>query len=110
MKRSDIIGFKLKELREQYDLKQKEISEKLNIAQTTYAGYETGKHEPNIETLIGLANIFRTSIDYIVGRYNEPLNIEQENMLNKGEVSAKRKRSKAAGSPCKPSDASARAK
>lgn len=70
MKTSEIIAIKLKELRTKSNLTQKEISEMLGIAQTTYAGYETGKHEPNADTLKKLAQIHKTSIDYIVGRYS----------------------------------------
>lgn len=69
MKTSEIIAIRLKELRNSNKLTQQEISEKLDIAQTTYAGYETGKHEPNADTLRKLAELFKTSVDYIIGRY-----------------------------------------
>lgn len=69
MKTNEIISIKLKELRKHNKLTQQEVSEKLNIAQTTYAGYETGKHEPNIETLKKLAELYKISVDYIIGRY-----------------------------------------
>ena len=69
MKTSETIAIKLKELRAANKLTQKNVSEKLNIAQTTYAGYETGKHEPNAETLLKLADLYKTSVDYIIGRY-----------------------------------------
>lgn len=69
MKTSEIIAIKIKELRKNHNLTQKEISEKLNIAQTTYAGYETGKHEPNTETLLKIAELFNCSVDYLIGRY-----------------------------------------
>lgn len=48
------------------DLTQKEVSEILGIAQTTYAGYETGKNEPDVNTLIKLAKLYKTSIDILV--------------------------------------------
>lgn len=59
----------LKELREEQGKTQKELAEDLHISQVTYSNYELGKREPNIETLIALANYFRVSIDFLVGRY-----------------------------------------
>lgn len=48
---------------------QAQISALLGIAQTTYAGYETGRHEPNVQMLIKIAELYNVSIDYLVGRY-----------------------------------------
>jgi len=50
-------------------LTQEDVAKKLDISRTTYAGYEKGYHEPDIETLIKIADLFETSIDYLVGRY-----------------------------------------
>ena len=52
-------------------LTQTEIAKKLNINRVTYTGYETGKHFPDVETLIKIADILETSIDYLVGRYDK---------------------------------------
>ena len=41
----------------------------LGIAQTTYAGYETGRYEPDLETLTKIADYYKISIDYLIGRY-----------------------------------------
>lgn len=48
---------------------QTETAELLGIAQTTYAGYETGKYEPNIDMLMKIADLYNVSVDYIIGRY-----------------------------------------
>lgn len=64
-----MLNERLKELRLKHEYSQKDVSEKLNIAQTTYAGYETGKHEPNIKTLTALANLYGVSLDFLTGRY-----------------------------------------
>jgi len=45
------------------------ISDAIGIARQTYAGYERGYHEPSIESLIALAEIYGVSLDYITGRY-----------------------------------------
>lgn len=65
-----MLNEKLKELRKSKKYTQKQISELIGISQTTYAGYETGKHEPNIEILIKIADIHKISLDYLTGRYN----------------------------------------
>lgn len=59
---------RLKELRIQHGLLQKDVAIKLGVDRTTYVKYENGKSEPNNETLQKLADIFNTSTDYILGR------------------------------------------
>lgn len=59
---------RLKNLREDADLTQKEISEYLHISQRTYSHYENGTRNIPIETMIRLANYYHTSVDYLVGR------------------------------------------
>lgn len=56
---------KLKELRKQNGKTQIEMAKFLNIAQTTYAGYETLTSEPTIETLKKLADYYGVSLDYL---------------------------------------------
>ena len=59
---------KLKELRLQKGLSQKELSNTLNIEYQNYNKYELDKNEPNIETLKKIADFYDVSIDFIVGR------------------------------------------
>jgi len=58
---------RLRELRTASPYTQKDIAQKLNISVSAYQYYEAGKNEPNIEKLIILADMFGTSIDYLVG-------------------------------------------
>ena len=58
---------KLKELREENGVSQKEIAQYLNIKQNTYSQYETGKRQLPIETLIKIAEYYKTTTDYILG-------------------------------------------
>lgn len=58
---------KLKELREEYGISQKEIANYLNIKQNTYSQYETGKRQLPIDVLVKLAKFYNTTTDYIVG-------------------------------------------
>lgn len=62
---------RLKDLREDRDLCQKNVAKALNISQTNYSKYELEKINIPIETLKKLALLFDTSIDYILGLTNE---------------------------------------
>ncbi len=58
----------LKYQREACDYTQKQVAELLAIAPRSYQRYESGEREPNIETLIQIANLFKISLDELVGR------------------------------------------
>lgn len=58
---------RIKDLREDHDLTQREIAEYLHIKQNTYSQYENGKRQLPIEFLIALAKYYKTSTDYILG-------------------------------------------
>jgi transcriptional regulator with XRE-family HTH domain len=58
---------RLKLLRNENNLFQKEVAKKLGIARNTYSGYETGVREPDLEMLKKIASIFNCSIDYLIG-------------------------------------------
>lgn len=62
---------RIRALREDKDLKQKEIAKILNVAQTTYSDYECGKINIPIEILKKLAFYHETSIDYLLEMTNE---------------------------------------
>lgn len=58
---------RLKELREDNDLLQKEVAEKLDIRYNVYQRYEYGERLIPIDKLIKLAEMYNTSTDYILG-------------------------------------------
>mgnify|MGYP004517909997 FL=1 len=62
---------RLKDLREDKDLLQKDIANILSIKQQQYSLYETGKRDLPLELAIILSNFYNTSIDYIVGKTNK---------------------------------------
>lgn len=62
----------IKNLREDKDIKQKEIAEYLNISQNTYSQYETGVISLTAETLIKLAHFYNVSIDYLLDQTENP--------------------------------------
>lgn len=73
----------LKKKRTELNLTQKEVSKELHITTQAYANYEQGLREPNIETLIRLANYYHTSIDYLVGRDTQIINLNTLNGRDK---------------------------
>lgn len=63
---------RLRDLREDNDLKQKDIANVLNTTQQVYSRYENGLTELPIRHLITLANFYKVSCDYILGLSNNP--------------------------------------
>jgi len=59
---------RLKDLREDRELMQKEVAAVLKIDQRVYSTYETGKREIPLHHLITLADFYHTSLDYLTGR------------------------------------------
>ena len=62
---------KLIELRKKKKISQGELANQIKISQQSISSYENNTREPDIETLIKLADFFEVSIDYLVGRNNE---------------------------------------
>ena len=63
---------RLKDLREDRDISQKQMAEMLHIAQTTYSDYELGKINIPLDTLKKLAIFFDTSTDYLLDLTDDP--------------------------------------
>ena len=62
---------RLRDLREDADLKHSDIAEYLHIKQNTYSQYENGNRQLPIDALIKLAKFYNVSTDYILGLTNE---------------------------------------
>lgn len=62
---------RIRDLREDHDLTQTQVEEKLNIPQRTYSYYETGQRMLPPEVLVKLANLYGVSVDYLLGRTNK---------------------------------------
>lgn len=62
------IGNKLKELRKNENLTQKQLADKLEIGRVNYTRYETGVVRPDYETLIKLADFYDISLDELFDR------------------------------------------
>ncbi|MBR2453224.1 MAG: helix-turn-helix transcriptional regulator [Clostridia bacterium] len=63
---------RLRDLREDSDLKQKDIADILNTTQQVYSRYENGLNELPIHHLVTLADFYKVSTDYILGRTDNP--------------------------------------
>lgn len=76
---------KIKELRKNMGLTQNKVASALNVSQTTFCDYENGVSNPDVKTLIKLADFFNVSIDELVGRESDLINLkylnETENYL-----------------------------
>ena len=62
---------RIRDLREDKDLAQKEVAEMLKIHQTTYSDYELGHLNIPMDVLDRLADFYKTSTDYLLGRTDE---------------------------------------
>ena len=63
---------KIRDLREDNDLKQRQLAEYLNCSQRAYSNYELGQRDIPTDVLIRLANFYNVSIDYLLGQTNNP--------------------------------------
>ena len=62
----------IKALREDNDIRQREIAEYLGVSQNTYSQYENGVISLTAEVLIKLADYYNVSVDYLLDRTNNP--------------------------------------
>jgi len=67
-----IVSERLKQLRKEYKLSQKQVAEILGISESGYGYYEQGRNEPSIEMLNKLADRYNVTIDYLLGRTDDP--------------------------------------
>jgi len=59
---------RLRDLREDQDLNQTQIAELLQVHQTTYSDYELGRVNVPVSALHTLADFYKVSVDYLLGR------------------------------------------
>lgn len=83
---------RIAELRKEHNLNQVGLGMKLNVSQKMISAYESGIHQPNIDTLMRMAKLFNVSVDYIIGNSNirysaetfskENLSVDELELLN----------------------------
>lgn len=75
------IGQRIKSLREQKNLAQKELATILKIGNSTLSQYETGTRTPSDDMKIAIANYFGVSLDFLLGRNEkEPASISTDGL------------------------------
>ena len=63
---------RIRDLREDMDLKQKDLAAYLRCSQVAYSYYELGKRDIPTDVLLRLADFYSTSTDYLLGRTDDP--------------------------------------
>lgn len=63
---------RIRDLREDNDMNQTKVAEYLGMSQTGYSKYETGDNDIPTQILIKLADLYDVSVDYLLGRTNNP--------------------------------------
>lgn len=72
---------RIRDLREDADMRQIDLANAVGIDQRTISNYETGKSYPDSFALIKLADYFHVSIDYLVGRTDYNIFMEEEQKI-----------------------------
>ena len=62
----------LRRFRKEYNLTQKQVAEAIRVAENAYQRYEYGKVTPSIDIIYKTADYFDVSLDYLVGRTDNP--------------------------------------
>lgn len=68
----EMLNAQFKKLRLERTLTQKQVADGLGIAEQAYQRYEYGKITPSATVLIALADFYNVSLDYLVGRSDDP--------------------------------------
>ena len=72
MKEGDGMFRRIRDLREDHDLTQKQVAAKLNCSQQVYSNYELGQRDIPTDILIKLSSLYKVSTDYILEISNNP--------------------------------------
>lgn len=72
LRRDERMYTRIRDLREDHDMKQKEVANYLHCSQQVYSNYELGQRDIPTAVLIALANLYGVSIDYLLGQTNRP--------------------------------------
>lgn len=70
------VAERLRVLRAQRGLHRREVAKAISIKESTLASYEIGRTEPGATALLRLAEFYRVSCDYLLGRSDHPLGID----------------------------------
>ena len=80
---------RLRDLREDHDMTQDTLVNKLGMHKTTYTNYEQGKRELPFSLAIRLAQLYNVSLDYIAGLIDDPKAIHGSNLYFHADVKSR---------------------
>lgn len=83
---------RIRDIREDNDIKQLEIAEMLNIKQSDYSKYELGKHMMGIDKYIKLAKYYNVSLDYLAGIIDTPRPLNENKVIETKTLTQKEKK------------------
>lgn len=75
-------GERLRKMRENRNLYQQEVADYLGITSATLSRFETGARQPDASMLVKMANYFNCSVDYLLGRVEDP-NMSHDEYIEK---------------------------
>ncbi|WP_426578917.1 helix-turn-helix domain-containing protein [Bacillus altitudinis] len=67
-----LFGKRITTLRKKAGLTQEELAKKLNVTRSALSQYELGTREPNYDLLLKIADFFEVTVDYLIGRSDNP--------------------------------------
>ncbi|RNB52681.1 XRE family transcriptional regulator [Brevibacillus gelatini] len=67
-----ILGERVKVLRQTRKILQKDLAEEVGITKQSLSVFEKGSSSPSLDTLVKIANYFNVSVDYLLGRTDNP--------------------------------------
>lgn len=72
---------RIRELRLENGISQKELAEKFSMSQGNLCDWEKGRSEPDVSSLVALADFFGVSVDYLVGRTDVQSPVDEDDKL-----------------------------
>lgn len=73
-----VLGKRLTSLRNNKKKRQEDIAKIIGVTRPAYTAYEKGKRNPDYETLLKLASYFEVTVDYLLGKSDDPRLTEKE--------------------------------
>lgn len=67
-----LFNIRLKQIRKEFKVTQKQVAEQIGTTEQNFQRYERGSQQPTLPVLIALADYFDVSLDYLVGRSDDP--------------------------------------
>lgn len=74
-------NLRLRQLRKQRELSQQELANELKTSKSSINMYERGEREPGLDMLEAIADFFNVNLDYLMGKSNDPINYEDDELI-----------------------------